>query len=184
MIDRVVVTPRTVLRCFRVADAPLLKQAIDSSLPDLQAWMPWALEEPSPVEAIERRIAGMRTRFAAGADFPYGVFDRAEARVLGGAGLHPRRGPGVLEIGYWIRSDSTGRGLATEVARALTELAFAAHRIPRVEIRCDPNNARSAGVPRRLGYRLEATLVGDTQTPRGEPRDTMVWVMERAAPAP
>ena len=37
-------TERLVIRCWNPADAPLLKEAIDSSLEELQAWMPWAAD--------------------------------------------------------------------------------------------------------------------------------------------
>jgi len=39
-------TERLVIRCYEPRDAPLLKEAIDSSLEHLQPWMPWALDEP------------------------------------------------------------------------------------------------------------------------------------------
>ena len=43
-------TERLVLRCWDPRDAPLLKDAIDSSLDHLRPWMPWAREEPKPLE--------------------------------------------------------------------------------------------------------------------------------------
>ena len=52
-----------------------------------------------------------------------------------------------------------------------------------VEIRCDPRNERSAAIPRRLGFRLESVLEGDTVAPDGSPRDTQVWVHEAAGVA-
>src|SRR5919199_4217109 len=139
--------------------------------------MDWAMQEPAELSAIEERLARFREEFLAGRDWGYGIFDPQDGSSVGGTGLHPRRGPGALEIGYWIRSDVTGRGLGTEAAAALTRVAVEAHGVQRVEIRCDPNNARSAAIPRRLGYRHEATLPNDTLTPDGRPRDTMVWAL-------
>jgi RimJ/RimL family protein N-acetyltransferase len=49
--------------------------------------------------------------------------------------------------------------------------------VQRVEIHCDPANVRSAAVPRKLGYSLEATLRRRTLTPEGNPRDTMIWTL-------
>jgi RimJ/RimL family protein N-acetyltransferase len=49
-------------------------------------------------------------------------------------------------------------GLATEVAAALTRVAFELDRVRRVEIHCQPENVRSAAVPRKLGYTYEGTL--------------------------
>jgi len=173
-------TRRLLLRCWRREDAPLLRRAIDASLPELRQWMDWAAAEPSPFPDLEERLEGFRTAFAAGRDWPFGIFDRAESEVFGGCGLHRRLGPRALEIGYWIRSDATRRGFGTEVAAALTGAALAADAIERVEIRCDPNNRASAAIPRRLGFRHVATRRRDALTPRGEPRDTMIWEMRRS----
>ena len=176
-------TPRLVIRCWQAGDAPLLKEAIDSSLTELQQWIPWAITEPSPLESITQRIDKFRRAFDEGRDWPYGIFDASESRVIGGAGLHPRTRPGWLEIGYWIRSSETGQGFATEVAAALADCAFRVHGASGVEIRCDPRNARSAAVPQRLGFSLGATLEGNTFAPDGSARDTQVWVLDSPARA-
>ena len=170
-------TERLVLRCWQRDDAPLVKDAIDSSLDELRLWMPWARSEPSPLESIVQRIEKFRRAFEEGRDWTYGILDAAESRVIGGSGLHPRTQPGRLEIGYWIRSSDTGRGFATEAAGALAGRAFHLHGAEGVEIRCDPRNARSAAVPQRLGFTLEQTLVGDTTAPDGSARDTQVWLL-------
>jgi RimJ/RimL family protein N-acetyltransferase len=175
MIHGPITTPRLLLRCWEPRDARLLKDAIDSSLPELQQWMPWATSEPSPVGALAERIGKFRRAFRSGQDWTYGVFDRSEAMVLGGAGLHRRTEPGRLEIGYWIRSSAAGSGFAGEATAALVDFAFRVHQVEAVEIRCDPRNERSAAVPRRLGFEHVATLAGDRPGRDGVARDTMVW---------
>jgi len=172
-------TGRLLLRAWRREDAALLKEAVDDSLIELKRWMPWAASEPSPLESFVERIEKFRRAFDEGRDWTYGVLDPDGTRALGSAGLHARGEPGRLEIGYWIRSGETGKGLATEVASALVRRAFDLHGVQAVEIRCDPLNVASAAVPRRLGFRHVATLEGNETTPGGSPRDTMVWVLER-----
>ena len=152
-----IVTPRLVLRCWDPRDAPLLKDAIDSSLDHLRAWMPWARHEPQTLAQKVELLREFRGQFDLGADSIYGIFDAGEERVLGGTGLHPRIGPGGLEIGYWIRADAAGRGFATESTAALTRVAFEVAGVERVEIRCAPENHASAEIPRKLGYSEEAT---------------------------
>lgn len=173
-------TPRLVLRSWWPDDADILKDAIDSSLPELREWMPWAMAEPSPMSLFTDRLAAMQAKFAAGEDWTYAVFSKDRQRLVGGAGLHPRIGPGGLELGYWIRTDCTGIGLATETAAALAGAAFEWPGVDRVEIRCDPRNQKSAAIPRHLGFRLTTTLIANTKTPQGTPRDTMVWTLTRA----
>jgi len=62
-----------------------------------------------------------------------------------------------IEIGYWIRVDETGRGYASEAARAAFELASGLPHVSRLTIRCDERNVPSAAIPRRLGFRLAST---------------------------
>ena len=150
-----IVTPRLVLRCWDPRDAPLLKDAIDSSLDHLRPWMPWARHEPQTLAQKVELLREFRGQFDLGADSIYGIFDAGEERVLGGTGLHPRIGPGGLEIGYWIRADATGRGFATESTAALTRVAFELAGVERVEIHCAAENLASAAIPRKLAYRLQ-----------------------------
>ena len=175
-------TERMVLRCWTEADAPLLRAAVDSSLDHLRAWMPWAMNEPSSLDATRGRLRGYEAAFQIGADFVFGLFSRDESVVVGGSGLHPRIGSGALEIGYWIRASHARRGLATEAARALTEVGLRARGVDRIQIMCDPANTASRRVPEKLGYTLVETRVGDTLTPLGEPRDTVVFEMRRMDP--
>jgi RimJ/RimL family protein N-acetyltransferase len=171
-----ILTPRLVIRCWRAQDAAKLKEAVDSSVEHLRRWLPWAADEPESLERKLERIRRWRGDFDLGLDFVYGVFDLAEARVLGGTGLHNRVGPDAREIGYWVRADSIGKGIATEFAAALTRVAFEVDRIARVEIHVVVGNGASAAVPRKLGYIHEATL----RRPHpggGALYDTMIWTM-------
>lgn len=171
-------TERLVIRCWNPADAQLLKEAIDSSLEELQPWMPWAAEEPRSLDEKVELLRTFRGRFDLGDDFAYAIFSRDEERVLGGTGLHTRVGDDSFEIGYWIRSDATGDGLATEATAALTRVAFELCGADRVEIRVEPANEPSATIPRRLGFVQEATLRRRLAARDGEEkRDVVVFTM-------
>lgn len=162
-------TDRLVLQRWQLEHAPLLKAAIDANLAHLQAWMPWAAAEPTELPELGLRLARFSADFDAGVRWLYGICPPNEAAVLGGLGLHPTKDG--MEIGYWLRSDHTGKGYITEAVRA----ALALPGMIQAEIRCDPLNTRSAAVAARLGFRHTTTLVGNTTTPSGTPRDTMIW---------
>jgi len=170
-------TARLVIRCYNPDDAPLLKAAIDASLDHLRPWMPWAVNEPEELQKKVERLCLFRGRFDLGQDFVYGIFNRDESQVVGGTGLHTQLGEGVREIGYWIHADWINQGIATEASAALTRVAFEIDHVARVEIHCDPANARSAAVPRKLGYKHEATLRQHTHLPDGKFRDAMIWML-------
>jgi RimJ/RimL family protein N-acetyltransferase len=168
-------TRRLIIRCWNPSDAPHEKEAIDASIEHLLPWMPFAADEPQELQQKIDLLRAWRSNFDAGTDFLFGIFNPDETRVLGGTGLHPRIGPGGLEIGYWIRKDAIGQGFATEVSAALTRVAFEVQACHRVEIHCDPRNVRSAAVPRKLGFTHEATLRERAPDHLGRWKDSMVW---------
>jgi RimJ/RimL family protein N-acetyltransferase len=85
-----------------------------------------------------------------------------------------------FEIGYWLHSDYTGRGLATEAVVALADFAFETLEAQRVEIRCDAGNERSAALARRAGFPLEATLHNhERRHLTDELRDTLIFARIR-----
>ena len=172
-----IVTERLVLRCWEPRDAPLLKEAVDSSIDHLLPWMPWAVHEPQSLEDKVALLRQFRGKFDLGQDFTYGIFTPDEEQAVGGTGLHTRIGDDAFEIGYWIRASRAGEGLATESTAALTRVAFELTDVDRIEIRCEPENERSRAIPRKLGYREEATLRRRLRHP--EPRDVVVYSLFR-----
>ncbi len=151
-------TERLVIRCYDPRDAAPLKEAIDSSLEHLRPWMPWAANEPQTLEEKTNLLKSFRAQFDLGENFIYGIFAADESEVVGGTGLHPRVEGGGLEIGYWIRASATRRGFVTESTAALTRVGFEICGADRIEIRIEPRNEASFGVPRKLGFVEEATL--------------------------
>ena len=86
--------------------------------------MPWFAAEPTTLEQKADLLGTFAEQFARGEDAIYGIFDAAEERVVGGTGFHPRLDGEAREIGYWIRADAIGRGLASESTAALTRVGF------------------------------------------------------------
>jgi len=167
------------LRRWRVTHLDDLMAAIESSFADLRRWMPWAQTMPSRDEEESVLVEGEQS-FNEGEDFGYLLWELATGELVGGAGLHRRIGPGAIEIGYWVRSDRTGRGYATATAKALTEAAFAhLPDVQRVEIHPDRANLASAAVPRKLGYTLsreeERERLSESQSGMSQ-----IWVIERS----
>jgi RimJ/RimL family protein N-acetyltransferase len=170
-----IITPRLLIRCPEPSDAQVLDIAIRQSLDHLLPWLLWAQHEPvSPDERLEF-LRQTRGNFDLGIEFGYLIFDQSETLILGGTGLHTRLGKDAREIGYWIHKDHINQGYATEVASALTKVAFEVDHVRRVEIHCSPKNTRSASVPKKLGFIHEATLHHRTEDVFGNLCDTIVW---------
>lgn len=147
-------------------DVDVVHAAIAANVEALRPTMPWIADEPLSRTARAEQLRRFRGQVDLGTNFIFGVFDH-DGGFLGGTGLHPRRGPGTLEIGYWIVESRWGEGLATEIAAAMTQSALRWMGATRVEIRTDVVNVASARVAEKLGYRDEGTLRG-VGTPIGE----------------
>ncbi|HEU5055356.1 MAG TPA: GNAT family protein [Kofleriaceae bacterium] len=169
-------TARLILRCWDPVDAGELLDVITADLDQLRPWLPWAARYPMSVESQMAELRRMRRRFDGDEDFCYGVFDK-QGSLVGGCGLHTRSGPGSRELGYWLRAARWGQGLATELAAALTRVAFEVDEVERVDLRCAPHNQRSARVAEKLGFRHEATLRRRFIPPGGEGPmvDALIW---------
>lgn len=169
-----IVTERLVIRPWTDDDVDALTEAITASIEHLRPWMKWAAHEPlshdQRLEAIDRSRKG----WEAGDDFTLGIFLDGEA--IGGTGLHPRVGPGGVEIGYWIHLDHTGRGYATEAASALSRVALSLGGIDRVEIHHDVANVVSARIPAKLGFTRTEERRRDIAAP-GESGVEWVWTL-------
>ena len=177
-------TPRFVLRPWRAEDAPALLPVLEANRTHLGPWIPARVSTPAPLPLLAARLAGFGNDFATGKEWRYGLFTPDETTVLGEAGIYPRSASGRVayvdathvELGYWLRSDETGKGLVTEATRSLLDVVARLDHISRVEIRCDARNAPSAAIPRRLGFRL-ATVIPESSTSRPD-IDLQVWTLD------
>ena len=170
-------TNRLCIRCWSPSDAPLLRDAIDRNMDYLRPWIPWVTEKVEPIETRIAWIRKMRAQFDLDQEFVYGIFDPAEAEVMGGTGLHSRQGKHGLEIGYWIQQKHEGKGYATEVSSALTRVAFEINKVKRVHICCSVANMKSARIPEKLGFQKEGVLRKWVPNPNGQLDSMMMWTM-------
>jgi len=167
--------PPIVLRRYRDSDLKAVLEAASTSSDHLKPWLAWASVEP--LEAgLKNFVSASIARFDRGEDFGYAIWDSDGSTLIGGAGLHPRLGPGRIEIGYWVRDGWLRRGVASAAARALAIAAFELPDIEEVHIHCDEANVASAGVPRRLGFHLLRTVEDEANAP-AEVGRSMEWVI-------
>jgi RimJ/RimL family protein N-acetyltransferase len=167
----------TVLRFFEESDAEAVARAVSESLEHLRPWMPWADAQSADAAFQRDRLRKLPQLAARGEEWQYGLFPDDGSNVLGSFGLMTRRGPGTMEIGYWIHVGAVGRGYATRAASALTEIASGLPHVQRVLIYCDEANLPSAAIPRRLGFVLERVRRRAPEAP-GETGREMVWARD------
>jgi RimJ/RimL family protein N-acetyltransferase len=129
--------------------AEALHQAVIDSRPELLPWMPWA-RAPN-LEGGREAAARSEAAWRDGREFHFVVVERSTDEVLGVAGLN-RKGESAAELHYWIRSDHTGAGFATEAGRALIEWAPAALGVSRLTLWAGRENHASRRVADKLGF--------------------------------
>ena len=79
------------------------------------------------------------------------------------------------EIGYILRRDVWGRGLATEVATLLLRFGFDDLRLHRLWASCDPANTASIRVLEKIGMQHEGVLRHQYLASDGSWRDAAIY---------
>lgn len=122
----------------------------------------YAVNEADVLSSLPRRLERWR-KYGFG---QFGVFDKADEKLIGYCGLQPLDGTEEIEIYYGFYKDYWGRGLATEAAGAVLRFGFENARLPQIVGATHLENFDSQRVLRRLGmkqgangcfYDLEAT---------------------------
>ena len=173
--------PGFVLRSYQPGDGARVFEAVSASHAHLKRFMAWATPDQS-VESSEQRCREFLGKWLAASDFFLGIWQRDEARLLGGCGYHLREGKlelGNAEIGMWIRGDAAGRGLGTAVLRALLHWGFTDWPWQRLSWRCSGANLASQRTAEKGGLQREGVLRSNAIDPDGQRRDTVCYALLR-----
>ena len=140
------------LRRFTAADIDLLVE-LDGD-PEVMRWLSGGA--PTPREVIEGQVLPAFVRDYEREFGGWAAIEKGTGAFLGWFSLRPREhgAEDEAEMGYRLRRDAWGRGLATEGARALIEKAFQDLGLARVFATTYEANARSRQVLERVGMTL------------------------------
>jgi len=87
-----------------------------------------------------------------------------------------------LELGYWVGSDSMGKGYASEACALVRDIAAEYFHAKRIELTTAGRNLGSIKVAERCGFEREAVLANARRDKAGVLDDTCVYVFTGAAP--
>ena len=166
------------LKRHSLTDAALMFSYVNRDRARLRRFLPWV--DATKTVADERAYIDLaRERWSAAETFDFSLFRHSDGNYLGNLGIHTIAwAHNRCELGYWILGEFEGQGYMSE-AVACVESACFAHGFNRIEIRCSSNNARSANIPKRLGYHLDGRLRQDT-IEDGEYFDTFIFAKLRS----
>jgi ribosomal-protein-serine acetyltransferase len=146
----------TTLRSVEITDADALFLVVDGHRSYLRAWLPWVDQTRSANDTrafIEKSIENEKNGTGIAA-----IIER-RGEVCGVVGLDSIDVKNrSSDIGYWLREDLQGLGLATRAVACLADYAFTELGLNRLGILAAPENRRSRAVADRLGFREEGIL--------------------------
>ena len=144
------VTARTVLRPFTAADAPVLAAYRDD--PDVARYQDWPL--PFTVDDAHALIAGQADQEGPAPGTWYQIALEHEGELVGDLAVGLDDTGLLAMLGYSLRVDRQGLGLASEAVEALIDRLFE-RGLHRVAATLDPENVSSARLLERMGFRYE-----------------------------
>jgi ribosomal-protein-alanine N-acetyltransferase len=143
-------TPRLILREFYSHDAEALHAVLSD--PETMRFYPSPLDRPEVEEWIARNLR----RYAKDGHGLWAMVLKENGELIGDCGLTLQDVDGVdeMEIGYHVRRDHWGQGLATEAARACRDFGFAHFPVDHLISLIRPENLSSRRVAEKNGMTI------------------------------
>lgn len=132
---------------------------------------------PYPYSEADARAFAEHTarRWAEGTGAAFVIAQAPGGQGLGMIELHGVGGdPGLAEVGYWLRREARGRGVATTAVRLVAGWAFRELGIGRLNLQTAPENLASQRVAERAGFTREGLLRAWLPTADGR-RDSVMF---------
>lgn len=167
-------TSRLLLRPLEERDVDAVTEACRD--PEILRWIP--LPEPYERVHAEQFVLGVSALgWRDDTMYNFGVFTKDTGALVGSMGLvrmellrAPER---QAELGFWTAKEQRGRGYTVESGRAVTEWAFSALGVERLEWVAQVGNEGSLSVARRLGF-VEEGVQRARIVHRGTRRDARI----------
>jgi RimJ/RimL family protein N-acetyltransferase len=152
-----------VLRPFTEEDVPAVTEACQD--PEVVHWIP----VPIPYTEEDARA------FIASVPDTRAIVDAESGELLGSIGWRIVD-QGNIQIGYWVKREARGRGVATTALRLLSRWALEELGSERVQLLAEPGNHASRRVAEKAGFTAEGTLRRYLDV-RGERRDGIMFAL-------
>ncbi len=146
-----IIAPGLLLQPMEESDIWDFVAAVRESVATVGRWMPWCHADYTEGDAAEWFSVCHAAR-AGGTGHEFAIVDANSGAFVGGAGLnHVNLQHRMCNLGYWVRQSRQREGVALRCVQALSQHAFDALDLHRVEIVTARGNEASAGVARKAG---------------------------------
>ncbi len=165
---------RIYIRPYVYEDVALLSKAVRGSLVELLPWINWVHLDYTDKDALDW-VSTRQDSWQRGCEYDFAIFCKKTDCLLGGVGLnaifYEHR---FANMGYWVCTAETGKGIATAAARLLCRFAFEYKSFNRVEIVASSANLGSQRVAEKIPAQREGIL-RERSMINGELHDTVMY---------
>ena len=121
--------------------------------PAMRTW-----REGATYATAARHVAESIRAWHAGTWYDFAVTRIGSAAFLGRVGLDHISDDGTANVGYWVRTDQTGQGIATAAVRLVARFGFDDLGLRRLELLVAADNLASRRVAEKVGATFEGIL--------------------------
>lgn len=162
------------LRPFSADDIDSVFEAVRESMKEIGAWMSWCHQDYSRDEAAAFILSRPEAEKTA-EEHSFAIVDAKTGAFIGSAGLNQlNRAYQKGNLGYWVRTSCTKRGVASAAARMVAQFAFRETGLQRVEIVAAVGNLASQRVAEKTGAKREGVLRKRLLI-HGQPHDAVLY---------
>ncbi|HSE63280.1 MAG TPA: GNAT family protein [Thermoanaerobaculia bacterium] len=167
------------LRRYAAADARSVHEAARESTAEIFPWMQWCHPDFSLADA-EAWVNQRESLFREGREYSFAIIG-TDDRYLGTCDINQINDAARFgNVGYWIRTSASGRGVVPRAIRQLARFAFESTDLIRLEIVCAAGNVRSQRAAEKAGAAREGVLK-DRLFLHGRPHDAVMYAIVRSA---
>ncbi len=162
------------LRPSQSGDIASLYEAVRESIAEVSVWMPWCHPDYS-IEESTIWVESQPEIWEKGTGYEFAITDYASGSYLGCCGINRiQRDWGLANLGYWVRTSQTKKGVATAATLLLARFAFTELKLGRIEIVVEVDNRASQRVAEKAGATKERVL-RNRLTKNGNPCDAVMF---------
>lgn len=154
--------------------APALAEAIEASVTELSQWL-GPRYTPRTAGAVMAFIQDWQNGAAGGTQYGFAVIDEAGRCVGFGLINQINAFHRFANLGYWVRTGETGKGVATDITRQVATFGFDTLKLERLELVIEVVNVASQRVAEKAGALREGLLRRRLAGRDGPARDAYMY---------
>jgi len=140
-----------ITRPCRLEDAAVICEGVREAMEKMLKWAPWCHTDYSMSDCTSW-LSSRPQVWSEGIEYDFVIFDTKENTFLGGCAIDQiNRKHNFANLGYWVRSSQTGKGIATAAVRLISRLGFVKLGFTRLKIVIAEQNKASQRVAEKVG---------------------------------